>query len=569
MVIVLKATGYCDDGGQEPDVGVGNVTVAEISAAIAGLPARPKAHTRGRLIPRTLRSPAPVPAAPSRERLFQRPLTTISPVNLLEKLLGAGVPDAVALLGARGATSYAVLDDSVARFAGTLANAGVSPGDRVAILSPNDETFVLGYLAVLHVGAVAVPLNPSAPPEELAREMAAVAPKLGLAAPWTEGMLEAAGATVLSVDLDEAGSEPIPRVQRDSDDAAVLLFTSGTAGAPKAAVLTHGNLAANIGQVQEHPGLRLHRDDVMLGSLPFHHVFGLNVVLGVSLAAGGAVVLESQFDAAEAAELVVRHDVTVLAGVPTMYSQWLALELPDGAFRSVRLAVSGAAALPPAVGAAFRSRFGVVVHQGYGLTEAAPIVTTTALGGNEPRPGSIGPPVPGVEVRIVDDDGADVLDGDPGELWVRGPNVFPGYWHDDEATARVLTSEGWLRTGDVAVVEERGDLRLVDRSKDLIIVSGFNVYPVEVEEVLREQPEVLDAAVVGEPSSRTGEAVVAFVVARPGEVLDAAVLGERCGKSLARYKCPSRIEILDELPRSPAGKLLRRELRPSATRKPA
>jgi long-chain acyl-CoA synthetase len=252
-----------------------------------------------------------------------------------------------------------------------------------------------------------------------------------------------------------------------------------------------------------------------------------------------------------------------------MYSQWLALDVAPETFASVRLAVSGAAPLPPEVGAAFHERFGVVVHQGYGLTEAAPIVTTTALAGNAPRPGSIGPPLPGVEVRIVDGDGADVLDGDPGELWVRGPNVFPGYWHDDEASARVLTPDGWLRTGDVAVVEEHADLRLVDRAKDLIIVSGFNVYPVEVEDVLRGQPGVLDAAVVGEPSPRTGEAVVAFVVAAPGTPLDVAALGEQCARALARYKCPSRIEVVDELPRSVAGKLLRRELRPSATRNPA
>ena len=490
-------------------------------------------------------------------------------MNLVGRLLGAGGPEAVALLGERGATTYGELEDSVARRAGALVAEGVEPGDRVAILSPNNEAFVVAYLATLHVGAVAVPLNPSAPTEELAHELEAVSPRLGLAVGRSVAELEAAGATVMSIDLDQTGPGPVARAERDPDAAAVLLFTSGTAGAPKAAVLTQANLAANIAQVLDHPGLRVLRDDVMLGSLPFHHVFGLNVVLGVSLAAGATVALESRFDAGEAAEIVGRHDVTVLAGVPTMYSQWLALDISPETFGSVRLAVSGAAPLPPEVGAAFHERFGVVVHQGYGLTEAAPIVTTTALGGSEPRPGSIGPPLPGVEVRVVDGDGADVLDGDPGELWVRGPNVFPGYWHDDEASARVLTPDGWLRTGDVAVVEEHGDLRLVDRAKDLIIVSGFNVYPIEVEDVLRGQPGVLDAAVVGEPSPRTGEAVVAFVAATPETTLDVAALGEQCARALARYKCPSRIEVVDELPRSVAGKLLRRELRPSATRNPA
>ena len=246
-----------------------------------------------------------------------------------------------------------------------------------------------------------------------------------------------------------------------------------------------------------------------------------------------------------------------------MYASWLALDdaaAPSDAFASVRLAVSGAAPLPDEIAASFHRRFGVVVHQGYGLTEAAPIVTTTAVDDRDPRAGSIGPPLPGVEVRLVDADGTDVLAGDPGEVWVRGPNVFPGYWHDQEATARVLTDDGWLRTGDVAVVE--GDeLRLVDRAKDLIIVSGFNVFPVEVEDVLRADDAVRDVAVVGEPHPRTGETVVAYVVPEPGHTVDPEELRSVCARALARYKCPSRIEVVDELPRSIAGKLVRRELR--------
>jgi long-chain acyl-CoA synthetase len=292
-------------------------------------------------------------------------------------------------------------------------------------------------------------------------------------------------------------------------------------------------------------------------------VFGLNVSLGVTLAAGGAVVLEDPFDAAESVAVVRRESVTVVAGVPTMFASWLALddtEAPKDAFASVRSAVSGAAPLPDEIAAAFHQRFGVVVHQGYGLTEASPIVTTTAVDDRDPRAGSIGPPLPGVEVRLVDADGSDVLAGDPGEVWVRGPNVFPGYWHDEEATTRVLTEDGWLRTGDVAVVEH-DELRLVDRAKDLVIVSGFNVYPVEVEDVLRARDDVRDAAVVGEPHPRTGETVVAYVVPEAGQVLDPEELRAACARSLARYKCPSRIEIVDELPRTIAGKLVRRELR--------
>jgi long-chain acyl-CoA synthetase len=226
----------------------------------------------------------------------------------------------------------------------------------------------------------------------------------------------------------------------------------------------------------------------------------------------------------------------------------------------VRLAVSGAAPLPAEVAASFHDRFGIVLHQGYGLTEASPIVTTTALSAGTPRPGSIGPPVPGVHVRLVDSTGADVLAGDPGELWVQGPNVFPGYWHDDEASAQALTSDGWLRTGDVGVIEDDGDLRLVDRLKDLIIVSGFNVYPVEVEDILQAHPDVREAAAVGAPSPRAGETVVAFIVPEPGCNPEPGTLAAHCAHSLPRYKCPTRYELVPELPRNPAGKLLRRAL---------
>ncbi len=226
----------------------------------------------------------------------------------------------------------------------------------------------------------------------------------------------------------------------------------------------------------------------------------------------------------------------------------------------MRLAVSGAAPLPADVAAAFEDRFGVVLHQGYGLTEASPIVATTALAPTRPRPGSIGWPLPGVTVRLVGDDGHDVLAGDPGELWVRGPNVFAGYWRDDAATAAALDPDGTLHTGDVAVADDDGSLWLVDRHKDLIIVSGFNVYPAEIEDVLLTHPDVDDAAVVGVPSARTGETVVAYVVPAAGSAPDPAELLAHCAHALARYKCPTRVEFVDALPRTSAGKLLRRSL---------
>jgi long-chain acyl-CoA synthetase len=330
-------------------------------------------------------------------------------------------------------------------------------------------------------------------------------------------------------------------------------------------MLTHGNLVTNLGQIQGHPSLALRPEDVGLCVLPLFHVYGLHVGIGVALAAGASVVLD-RFDAARSVRLVREHGVTVVAAVPAMWSAWLELadaDAPPDSFSTVRLAVSGAAALSEETASAMRERFGVVVAEGYGLTEASAVVTAALVANRPPQPGSIGLPLPGVDVRLVDVDGADVLAGDPGEIWVRGPNVFPGYWRDEEATKRVLTADGWLRTGDVAVADDDGELTLVDRAKDLVIVSGFNVYPAEVEEVLLAHPDVAEAAVVGEPDDRSGEAVAAYVVAEPGRAPTTDELSAHCTAALARYKCPTRVEIVDVLPRSFVGKLLRRELRRS------
>ncbi len=233
--------------------------------------------------------------------------------------------------------------------------------------------------------------------------------------------------------------------------------------------------------------------------------------------------------------------------------------LPPDALTHVRLCVSGATALPRDVAEAMRARFGVAVCEGYGLTEASPVVSTSAVA-RDPRPGSIGPPLPGIEVRLVDANGDDVLDGDPGEICVRGANVFAGYWNDAAATASVLTADGWLETGDIAVADGDGWLTLVERAKDVIIVSGFNVFPGEVEAALASHPDVADVAVVGEPHPRTGETVAAYVVAREGTTPDPVELIRHAGRRLARYKLPTRVELVASLPRSFGGKLARRAL---------
>ena len=326
-------------------------------------------------------------------------------------------------------------------------------------------------------------------------------------------------------------------------------------------MLTARNLVANQEQMDAVPASRILEDDVVLAVLPLFHIYGLNVVLGTALRAGATVALLERFDPEETLLAIQHQRVTVLPGAPAMYSAWLSLpEADPETFASVRLALSGAAPLAPDVAEAFHVRFGVPILDSYGLTEAGPGVTTSATG-EEIRPGSIGPPLPGVEVRVVDEEGNDVEEDDPGEIVVRGPNVFSGYWRDETATKEAFLEGGWLRTGDVAIRDEDGYLYLVDRKKDLIIVSGFNVYPVEVEDVLLRHEKVAEAGVIGIPDERTGEAVKAFVVLREGEEATPEEILEFARTSLARFKLPREIEVMPSLPRHVTGKVLRRALR--------
>ena len=485
-------------------------------------------------------------------------------MNLAALLLASADshPESISVIEGERYVTSSELRGLASAFGAALSAAGVAVGDRVAIASGNDLAFVITYLGALWVGAIAVPLNPQAPSVAVADELERVGAKIlvcGRAGSIHLGLVGAVSFEELMQSTESAPSANASPVEREDSDVAVLLYTSGTAGAQRAAMLTHGNLASNIKQVLDDTGLAITQDDLSLGALPFFHVFGLNVVLGVTLVAGGAVVLIDPFTAPEAIELIRKHQITVVAGVPVMFDAFSAADSQLGeSLGSVRLAVSGAATLSAKSSAAFTQRYGVTIHEGYGLTEASPIVTSTASGGAA-RIGSIGPSVPGVEVRLVGPDGTDVSAGDPGEIWVRGPNVFAGYWGDLEATQRVLT-DGWLHTGDVAVSDEDGYLSLVDRLKDLIIVSGFNVYPAEVEDVLRTHASVVDCAVAAIPDERTGEAVGAWVVLEKGERVDLDSLRRHVGSRLARYKIPSKFTFVDELPRSEAGKLLRRAL---------
>jgi long-chain acyl-CoA synthetase len=492
----------------------------------------------------------------------------------LAHLLDGHDPNAVAIISRNRSVSYGELTDAVARARGGLLAAGIRPGERIVILCGNNRHFVVAYLATLGVGAVAVPLNPTSPAPELARELSVVEPVAAVLDPaalttWQQLDPTTTAGVRLTVVADAAApdgvvtldsllaAEPAPIVAVEPDAVAAMMFTSGTAGPPRAAMLTHGNLRANLDQMDSADD-RLLPTDVVYGVLPLFHIFGLNVVLAGALRAGAALLLVQRFDPATAIDSFVQRGVTVVLGAPPI---WVAFstfdDLPSDAFATVRLALSGAARLPPSAAERMKSRFGIDVYEGYGLTEAGPVVTSSA---GAARPGSVGRVLDGQEVRLVGPDGGPVMVGDTGEIWVRGANVFAGYYGDPEATARVLTNDGWLRTGDIATVDDAGYLYLVDRAKDMIIVSGFNVFPAEVEEVLGTHPAVAEVGVVGVAHPHHGEAVKAFVVLAEGAHTDEESLIDYAHDYLARYKCPSKVVFVDRLPRNAAGKLVRREL---------
>jgi len=391
---------------------------------------------------------------------------------------------------------------------------------------------------------------------ELGHEVASVTSLEGDAATSSDG-----------ADLDRQHEAGI--VDRHADDPAALLFTSGTAGFPKAAILTHGSLLANIEQMELRVGTAATSEDVALLLLPPFHIFGLNAVLGVQLFVGGVAVLVERFDPATVLALAKAEGVTIIPAVPPAFAALADLpEATGDELSTVRLAVSGAAPLPLEVAERFEDKFGIPLWQGYGLTEASPAVTFPDITQRHDA-SSVGMPLPGVELRVVDADGEQVEPGDPGEIWVRGPNIFAGYYEDKDATAAVLDSSGWLHTGDIAIMGDQGELSIVDRHKDLIIVSGFNVFPAEVERVLSTHPAVAEAAVIGVPDTAHGESVRAFVVpaaelwpegAAEPERLSESELVQHCARFLARYKCPSKVNFVRELPRSVHGKALRRAL---------
>jgi long-chain acyl-CoA synthetase len=480
-------------------------------------------------------------------------------VNLAH-IIDGHAPDHVAIVSRGVETTYGQLRENVARLRGGLAKLGVVQGDRVALLCGNGTGFVEMYLAALGLGAVVVPLNPQSPSPEIAQEIATVEASVVMVEPaaasaWND-IDRASVPSVKHVIATEAGSvetdtmfdtlaatDPADIVEVDDDALALLIFTSGTAGSPRAAMLTHGNLLSNIDQGRS-AAARIDSDDIVYCVLPMFHIFGLNVVLGLSLANGATIVVVQRFDPSTALDTIRERGITVIPGAPPL---WLAFshfdDAPADSFATVRLALTGAAKMPEEAIRRLQSQFGLQLAEGYGLTEASPVVTSSA--GLAIKVGSVGKVLGGIAVRLVDESGDDVLEGDAGEIWVQGPNVFKGYLDDPEQTARVLTSDGWLRTGDIAVTDEDGYLYLVDRAKDLIIVSGFNVYPAEVEDVIAEHPAVAEVGVAGVPHPHTGEAVKAWVVTREGMAVDEDTLIAWCSDRLAQRQRQAATPLVD------------------------
>ncbi len=461
----------------------------------------------------------------------------------------------VALIDGESILTYADLRRHVGIARANLARAGLGRNGRLAIIASNETDFVIASLACLGLGGQVIPLPANSPIPEIDRKFASARPDLvvlGETAAWI-------GEDDLSVPVVDLHSEPsidIPDVvEVDDGDLALLLHTSGVTSDAKVAMLSHGNLAWMQQSVQTGGEAGLLAEDVLLGALPFSHIFGLNVVLFAGLRAGATIVIQRQFDAAESLKLVAKYGVTILSGAPPMWRRWMNAEGPDDSMATVRRAASGAAALPMEVFQGIHERFGIEVAEGYGLTETSPIVTWSR---DIPiKPTSVGKVIDGAEVILVEPDGTPVERDDIGEVVVRSPGVFIGYLDSPDLTDSVLTPDGWFWTGDIGVFDDDGYLYLVDRVKDLIIVSGFNVYPAEVETVLMEHPAVRGAVVTGAADVDTGETVIAHIL---GDAT-AEELAEHARANLSRYKCPTEYRFVDELPVASSGKIIRRELR--------
>jgi long-chain acyl-CoA synthetase len=477
-------------------------------------------------------------------------------------------PDAPAIRLGEVELSYAELDDRSARLATLLRENGVEQGDRVGVMLPNVPEFPVAYYGVLRAGGVVVPMNVLLKRREIAFYLEDSGARLLLA--WHGFAEEAragaadAGAELVEVEpavfaatLEEL--EPSPDVAETAeDDVAVLLYTSGTTGKPKGAELTHLNLARNA-EISSRTTCEVDAGDVVLGALPLFHSFGQTVGMNASLRVGACLTLVPKFDPGEALATMQRDGVTHFYGVPTMFGALLHHpERERFDTSALRNCVTGGASMPVEVLRGFEDAFGATVLEGYGLSETSPVACSNHPD-MERKAGSIGTPIEGVEMRLVDESDQPVDQGEVGEIVIRGHNIMKGYWQRPEATAEAMRG-GWFHSGDMARTDEDGYFYIVDRKKDLIIRGGYNVYPREVEEVLYEHPKIREAAVLGVPHDEWGEEIGAAVVLHEGEELSPEEASAYVKDRIAAYKYPRVVWFLDDLPKGPTGKILKREI---------
>jgi long-chain acyl-CoA synthetase len=493
-------------------------------------------------------------------------------VNAIHSLIDAAqeVPEKVALRSLDASYTYGELNLLSARFAAGLRRFGIRSGQRVALYFTNAPEFIICYLGIVRIGAIAVSINPALRPDEVNYILSDCSASLLLAGEEAQRTFKAeqkgfCEVIVCNLKAAETGffrrwledaSPMFEAAVMEDDDPLAILYTSGTTGFPKGATLTHGNIAFTARSAMTCFGTT--PADRLLLMVPVSHCFGQNLILNHSLAARATIVLVNGFEPARFTDVIERERVSLVFAVPAIYSLLLEAKVLPEQLGSVRYYHSGAAGLSEEVAAAWLARFSVPIHQGYGLTETSPFASYNTA--PEKRPTSIGRPIPGVEMRIVDECGRIAGVNDPGEILIHGPNVMKGYWNRD-ADMRGVDSDGWLHSGDLAVRDEAGDYYLVDRIKDVINISGLKVFPAEVERVLATHPAVLDAGVFGSPDPVFGEKVSAKVVLREGQSVHAEELAALCRDKLALFKVPDHIAITDSLPRNGAGKLLRRVLR--------